>query len=204
MIFKAAKRELRLSSNPAEGIESFDTSEHAMYTAEEPNALDAGETQRFLACMREEYPQHYAITCLAFATGLRPSSLRPLRRKGLTPDVQWDAGAILVPRSHTLGKEVMETTKSGLIGLKKKFSPRGMRRAYNDLMGAADNLVIKSISGHLTDRMKDHYSTVSPVEQAREHRSLLGLVMSETKTAEGPFGGAPTPSSGAPKGAAIH
>lgn len=267
VIFKAAKRELRLSSNPAEGIESFDTSEHATYTEEEPNALDADETQRFLACMREEYPQHYAITYLGFATGLRPSSLRPLRRKGLTPDVQWDAGAILVRRSHTLGKEVMETTKTGvrqrinlppeamavlkwhvdsllttpeqqasdllfpredggyrsesslkkafaivggLIGLKKKFSPRGMRRTYNDLMRAAkaDNLVIKSISGHLTDRMKDHYSTVSPVEQRESIGRLLGLVTSETKTAEGTFGGAPggapTPPSGAPKGAAIH
>lgn len=267
VIFKAAKRELRLATNPAEGIESFDTSEHATYTEEEPNSLTAEETQRFLACMREEFPQHYAITYLGFATGLRPSSLRPLRRKGLMPDVQWEAGAILVRRSHTLGEEVMETTKTGvrqrinvpsevievlkwhvenmlvtpeqqasellfpredggyrsesslkkafaivggLIGLKKKFSPRGMRRTFNDMARAAkvESLVTKSISGHLTDRMKDHYSTVSPVEQRESIGRVLGLVKRRTKPTEAPSsgapGGTPTPPSGAPKGLTIH
>lgn len=32
------------------------------------------------------------MTFLGFATGLRPSSLRPLRRTGPTPDVLWDQG----------------------------------------------------------------------------------------------------------------
>jgi integrase len=224
VIFKAAKRELGLTSNPTEGIECFDTSEHTTYTEEEPNALDAEDAQRFLTGMRDEFPQHYAMTFLGFATGLRPSSLRPLRRKGATPDVLWDEGALLVRRSHTLGEEVMRKTKTGLrqrinlppqvievlrwhvetmlvtgeqeasdllfprndglfrsesslkkafaevgrlIGLTKRFSPRGMRRTFNDLARAAkvESLVTKSISGHLTDRMKDHYSTVSPGEQ---------------------------------------
>jgi integrase len=75
VIFKAAKRELSLASNPTEGIEAFDTSEHSTYTEEEPNALTVDETRAFLGCMREEFPQHYAMTFLGFATGLRPSSL---------------------------------------------------------------------------------------------------------------------------------
>jgi len=267
VIFKSAKRELGLAANPVEGIESFDTSEHATYTEEEPNALDADEVQRFLNCMRDEFPQHYAMTYLGFATGLRPSSLRPLRRKGTTPDVLWSESAILVRRSHTLGEEVMQKTKTGLrqrinlppqvldvlrwhvetqlqtpeqiasdllfprndglyrsesalkkafgevgrvIGLSKKFTPRGMRRTFNDLARAAkvESLVTKSISGHLTDRMKDHYSTVSPIEQRESISRVLGLVERETSpagaSASGAPGGAPTPPGGAPGGEPLH
>jgi hypothetical protein len=61
VILKAAKRELSLASNPTEGIESFDTSEHETYSEEEPNALTVTETRSFLACMRQEFPQHYAM-----------------------------------------------------------------------------------------------------------------------------------------------
>jgi hypothetical protein len=61
--------------------------------------------------MLELYPQHYAMMCLGYATGLRPSSLRALRRKGSTFDVLWTEGVMLVRRSATLG-EIMETTKT--------------------------------------------------------------------------------------------
>lgn len=217
--------------------------------------------------MRDEFPQHYAMTYLGFATGLRPSSLRPLRRKGTTPDVLWDEAAILVRRSHTLGEEVMKKTKTGLrqrinlppqvldvlrwhvetqletpeqiacdllfprndggfrsesalkkafaevgraIKLKKKFTPRGMRRTFNDLARAAkvESLVTKSISGHLTDRMKEHYSTVSPSEQRESIGRLLGLVQPEATSpgapASGAPGGAPISPGGAPEGGELH
>ena len=114
VITKAAKRELGLPGDATEGVAYFDTSEHATYTEEEPNALEPDKVSEFLACMREVYPQHYAMTFLGLATGLRPSSMRPLRRKGATPDVRWDEGVILVRRSHTLGDEVMDTTKTKL------------------------------------------------------------------------------------------
>ena len=113
-VLKRAKRELQLSFNAAEGTPAFDTSEHEIYTEEEPNALTSEETAAFLACMKEEFPAQYAMTYLAFATGLRPSSMRPLRRAGATPDVLWDQGVILVRRSHTLHDEFMKTTKTGL------------------------------------------------------------------------------------------
>jgi hypothetical protein len=64
--------------------------------------------------MREVFPQYYAVTYLGLATGLRPSSMRPLRRRGPTPDIKRDEGVVLVPRSHTLGDEVMDTTKTKL------------------------------------------------------------------------------------------
>jgi hypothetical protein len=114
VIMKAARKKFQLPSEPTEGIDNFDTSEHETYTAEEPNTLSPEQANQFLACMLEEYPQHYAMTYLGMATGLRPSSMRPLRRRGATPDVLWDGGAIHVRRSHTLGDEVMNTTKTDL------------------------------------------------------------------------------------------
>jgi len=258
VIMKAAKRDFELSSDPTEGIPNFDTSEHPTYTEEEPNTLTADATAEFLACMREECPQHYAMTYLGVATGLRPSSMRPLRRTGPTPDVLWDKAVLLVRRSHTLGDEVMDTTKTklrqrisvpeavlevlrwhvdtqlvtpeqrasellfpaadgglltehslrkpfarirGLIGLDMRFTPRGMRRTFNDLARAAqvESLVTRSISGHLTDRMREHYSTVTPVEQRESIGRVLRLVKPASDAPrDGAPGGAPDLAGGAP------
>jgi integrase len=233
-ILKRAKRELQLPFNASEDIQSFDTSEHEIYSEEEPNALTSEEVARFLKCMKEEFPAQYAMTFLGFATGLRPSSMRPLRRIGTTPDVLWNGGVILIRRSHTLRAEFMKTTKTGvrqritvpaalmtvlrwhvdtqlitpeqkasellfpaddgtfrsecfltksfeavggLIGLKKNFTPRGMRRTFNDLARLAnvETIVTKSISGHLTDQMHQHYSTVTPDEQRRSIGNVVQL-----------------------------
>ena len=231
-VMKRAKRELLLPFNAAEGVPGFDTSEHDIYTEEEPNTLTSEEAAEFLVCMKEEFPAQYAMAYLGFATGLRPSSLRPLRRSGPSPDVLWDKGVVLVRRSHSVGDTLMKTTKTGLrqritvpsevmdvlrwhvdtqletpeqkasellfpaedgglrsqsflkkafvtvghlVGLNKKFTPRGMRRTFNDLMRIAkvEAIVTKSISGHLTDRMREHYSTVTPDEQ----RESIGNVV---------------------------
>jgi integrase len=69
-------------------------------------------------------------------------------------------------------------TVSGLIGLKKKFTPRGMRRTFNDLsrLAKVEALVTRSISGHLTEQMREHYSTVSSVEQRESIGRVLRLV----------------------------
>jgi integrase len=173
------------------------------------------------------------MTCLGYATGLRPSSLRALRRNGETPDVLWDEGVLLVRRSATLG-EIMNTTKTNFrqrisvtpgliavlrwhvetqlhtpqqlesellfpaedgdlrseaclrkpflqvgatIGLKKKFTPKGLRRTFNDAARVADleGVVTMSISGHRTERMRDHYSSVSAVEQREGIGKVLQL-----------------------------
>ena len=112
VIMKQAKRELGLERDATDGVENFDVSEHATYTEEEPSALPAERVGEFLEKLRELYPQHYAMTYLGFVTGLRPSSLRPLRRSGPNADVLfWDKHRILVRRSQTRGTEVMNTTK---------------------------------------------------------------------------------------------
>jgi hypothetical protein len=63
--------------------------------------------------MRDRHPQHFAMVALGLATGCRPSMMRPLRRRGPTPDVLSDRDVVLARRSQTRGDEVLEVTKSG-------------------------------------------------------------------------------------------
>jgi hypothetical protein len=104
------------------------------------------------------------------------------------PDQQ--ASDLLFPREDGAFRSESSLKKAfemcaGLIGLKKNITPRVMRRAFNDMARAAkiEGLVAKSISGHLTDRMKDHYSTVSPVEQRESIGRVLRLVRSDAPLA---------------------
>jgi integrase len=53
------------------------------------------------------------------------------------------------------------------IGLKKRISPKSMRRSFQDAMREAQvaNVVVRSISGHLTEQMQQRYSTARGHEQ---------------------------------------
>ncbi len=63
------------------------------------------------------------------------------------------------------------------IGLKKKFTPKGLRRTFNDAarVAALEGIVTMSISGHRTERMKDHYQTVGASEQREGIGKVLDL-----------------------------
>jgi integrase len=233
VIVKAAVMQFELPRNPMDGIRDFDTSEH-VYTEEEPNSLTVEEMPRFLAKMRELCPQHFAFVCLGFFLGHRPSTLRPLRRSGATPDVILDEGLLLIRQSHSEGDEVMATTKTKTrqritlppvlvdvlrwhlatqlstpeqkasellfpaedggfrsrsalkkpfvavataIGLKKHVSPKAMRRTFQDLARAAQvkDIVTRAISGHATETMQHHYSTVAADEKQRAIAKVINL-----------------------------
>jgi integrase len=234
VIDHTAKRDLRLSVSFTEGVRDFDTSEHPTFTEEAPNALSPAQVPVFMAALRESFPQHYAMAYLGFATGLRPSSLRPLRRSGETPDVLSKERRLLVRRSQTVGDVVLNRTKqktryaidlpeavmevlqwhvatqletpvqqdsellfpsitggfrsptvlnkpfeevSEAIELGYTFTQKGMRRTFNDLARAAkvEAIVTRSISGHLTERMQHHYSTVRPEEQRASIARVIHL-----------------------------
>jgi integrase len=235
VIVKAAKRKYSLSHLATEGVENFDTSESETYSEEEPNALSPDEVARFLAKFKELHPEHYGMVFLGLITGLRPSSLRPLRRRGAEADVNWETNRLFVRRSHTMGDETMRTTKqkrryaidlpneavdvlrwhvamqlktpeqqdSDLLfpavngrfrspsvlnkplndvatelELGKKITQRALRRTFNDLARAAqvNDLVTRSISGHLTEQMQHHYSTVNGSEQREGIARVLRIV----------------------------
>jgi len=84
--------------------------------------------------------------------------------------------------------------------LGKHFTQRGLRRTFNDLARAArvDALVTRSISGHLTEQMQHHYSTVSGAEQRDSIAKVIELTKVREKrdaakeqAAGGALGGAP-------------
>ena len=237
VILNAATAEHELPRNPIALVNDLDTSTWHTYTEEEPNSLTPAETPLFLRKVRDLYPQHFAMVALGFATGLRPSSLRPLRRRGPKADLLAD-GVLLIRRSQTGDEEPMETTKTGKLqrislpeelieilqwhvdqlpegpmresdllfpsetggyragscldrpfaeitkklGLKKKITPRAMRRTFQDLARAAEvrDIVTRSVSGHSTEAMQRHYSTVSGQEQ----RAGLARVLSLAKFRE--------------------
>ncbi|HEX2571265.1 MAG TPA: hypothetical protein VH877_17035 [Polyangia bacterium] len=53
-----------------------------------------------------------------------------------------------------------------VLGLKKAVTPRAMRRTFQDLARAAEvkDLVTRAVSGHSTEAMQRHYSTVNQEE----------------------------------------
>jgi len=233
VILSTATRDFDLARDPTRNVRAFDTSEHVTYSDDSPNSLTPDEVRAFLATMRGMYPQHFAMVALALWTGLRPSSLRPLRRSGPDADIRWETGELLIRRSQTRG-EVMNRTKTGVrqriklpdeavdvlrwhvetqlvtaaqkksdllfpsvtggfrsqsvlnrpfadvareIGLAKTFTVRGCRRTFNDLSRAAgvEALVTRSISGHLTEQMQHHYSTVQGDEQCAALAKVIEL-----------------------------
>jgi integrase len=234
VIMRAAKRQFRLPELATEDVTNFDMSEVSTYTEEEPNSLEPSEVPVFLETLRRDHPQHFAMVFLGLVTGLRPSSLRPLRRKGSEVDVLWDKSKLLVRRSQTLGNDVMRTTKqkkrysidlpeealkvlewhvetqlvtpeqqdsdllfpaltggfrascllnkpladvAATMGLGKRFTQRGLRRTFQDLARAAnvEAVVTRSISGHATEQMQHHYSTVNGGEQRQALAKVIHL-----------------------------
>ncbi|MBI5536861.1 MAG: hypothetical protein HY898_29335 [Deltaproteobacteria bacterium] len=85
------------------------------------------------------------------------------------------------------------------IGLTQRFTPRGLRRTFNDLARAAavESIVTRSVSGHLTQQMQEHYSTVNADEQRQSIGKVIELMGARDRGASGAQGGAQPPSSGA-------
>jgi hypothetical protein len=77
------------------------------------------------------------------------------------------------------------------IGLGKRFTQCGLRRTFNDLARAAkvEAIVTRSISGHLTDRMQEHYSTVHGSEQREGIARVIAPFGGEHSTRGGEHGG---------------
>jgi integrase len=68
-------------------------------------------------------------------------------------------------------------TVAGAIGLKKHVSPKSMRRTFQDLARAAEvkDIVTRAISGHATETMQHHYSTVAADEKKLAIAKVIDL-----------------------------
>lgn len=112
VVSKAISREFECRDFMA-NITMFNLSEHVTYSEEQPNSIKPKDISRFLSTLKEYYPQYWAMALLGFLTGLRPCTLRPIRRRGSEPDILWDESRLLVRRSETYG-HVMKTTKTAI------------------------------------------------------------------------------------------
>jgi integrase len=63
-------------------------------------------------------------------------------------------------------------------GINERFTIHGLRRTFNDLTRKAgvDGIVIRSLTGHVTEKMRDHYSTVGLDEKHTAVASVHRLV----------------------------
>ncbi|MCU1276595.1 MAG: integrase family protein, partial [bacterium] len=63
-------------------------------------------------------------------------------------------------------------------GIKRGFTVHGLRRTFNDLARRAgvDAVVTRAMTGHVTERMREHYSTVVLDEKRSAMTNVLQLV----------------------------
>lgn len=72
------------------------------------------------------------------------------------------------------------------IGVKLRFTQRGMRRTFNDLSRAAklEPDIIRSISGHHTDQMREWYSTYRAGERRAGIAAVIDVVAAHRAVGE--------------------
>ena len=78
-------------------------------------------------------------------------------------------------------------------GIQRRFTVHGLRHTFNDLSRRAHNdpAVTKALTGHLTERMREHYSTVRLDETRTAVAKVIELV--PMKRRAGADGGADDP-----------
>jgi integrase len=112
IISKAAVVKFDLEYDFMMNVPKFATRHWRTRLKEKPINLTPTELAVFLSIYRERHPDTYAMVALGYMIGARPSSLRPIRRKGPNPDYNAKTGALILRQSHTLGEEVMDSTKN--------------------------------------------------------------------------------------------
>ncbi len=73
------------------------------------------------------------------------------------------------------------------MSLKKRVSPKAMRRTFQDLARAAEvkDIVTRAISGHATETMQHHYSSVAADEKKAAIAKVIHLVAARGDLARG-------------------
>lgn len=187
----------------------------------ESKALTAEQATKFLEAMREQYPQHFALTMMLAYTGLRfchASALKwsdwdedagfvrivrkqvrgkvgPLTRKKQAPReypiepelaavLRWQRERMVALQAPGLAEGWMFPTSTGTlrqphslghmwqrcmerIRIDKHFTVHGMRYTFTDLVRQAnvDAVVRRALTGHVTEEMQHHYSSVGLAEK---------------------------------------
>ncbi len=117
--------------------------------------------------------EHRAATAASGLSALDSDWVFPAKDGGLLPKV-WLRWALI---------SVLEK-----VGIKKRVSTHGLRRTFNNLSRqVAGEIVTRSITGHVTTAMTEHYSHVGSQEKMAAAGSIVRMVMGTD--AEGKNGG---------------
>lgn len=78
-------------------------------------------------------------------------------------------------------------------GITERFTPHGLRRTFNDMLRVAqvDPVIAKALTGHVTERMREHYSTVGLDEKRAAVASVLRLLPQGESADNGADAGTP-------------
>jgi hypothetical protein len=204
VICTAMARRFELPRDPGKPLEYFPVGR--TYTREQPNAVEPQQMAVFLARLKELYPQHYAMTLLGFAIGARPSTLRPLRRRGPEPDkhdqeLPLPPAAMRVLRAHVEALPPGPMRDSDLLfpathgGLRTrsvldkpfrrvlkaldwnlKLTPKGMRRTFYDLARRAE--IDSVVRRAIAGHLTASMKFKYSTAQIEEMRSAVGKVIS--------------------------
>jgi len=71
-------------------------------------------------------------------------------------------------------------------GITERFTPHGLRRTFNDMLRQAhvEPVISKALIGHVTDEMREHYSTVRLDEKRAAVASALRLLPGGDESAD--------------------
>lgn len=86
-------------------------------------------------------------------------------------------------RAGSLAKAFKNSAEEA--GLKKKITPHKLRYFFNDALRAAgvDPVTAKALTGHVTEQMRDHYSTVR-LDEKRKAMEAVGRTLRKEASAE--------------------
>ena len=77
-----------------------------------------------------------------------------------------------------LGKVLQQAVDRA--GLKLRLTPHGLRRTFNDLARrVASSMVVRAITGHVTETMTEHYSVIDAGEKKAVQDAVVALVESD-------------------------
>ena len=78
-------------------------------------------------------------------------------------------------------------------GITERFTPHGLRRTFNDMLRRAkvDPVIAKALTGHVTEQMREHYSTVGLDEKRAAVASVLRLLPGGESADNGAGAGTP-------------
>ncbi len=113
---------------------------------------------------------------------LRLERMRTERHPGLRRGLVFPTMVGELHRGTPLNRVLRNACRAA--GIKMRFTPHGLRRTWNDIARRiADGLVVRSMIGHASEAMTDHYSLVDLGERRTTSDAVAGQLTETSRSA---------------------